>query len=97
MGYSRAIDRAPTAADFVGEVPGVSFQTPYGLATRGEDGKVSYAFTPEGEARYQRDLAAKKARFGPLPQTIAALPNLPQPDMTLEGSGFNPFTNSFVR
>jgi hypothetical protein len=94
--YQVQLDRAPSPGDFA-EHGGASFQTPYGIASRGPDGKVSYLFSPDGEARYQRDLAAKQQRFGPLPSLLSTLPNLPKPSLTLEGSGYNPFSNQFVR
>jgi hypothetical protein len=96
LSYHVQLDRAPSPGDFV-EHSGASFQTPYGVATRAADGKVSYQFTPDGEARYQRDLASKHQRFGPLPSLLSTLPNLPKPSLTLEGSGYNPFSNQFVR
>jgi len=90
------LDRAPTAADFAAQPVGVQFATPYGSATRGADGKISYQFSPEGEAKYRQAVAAKVQRFGPLPALIQGIPNLPQPPVSLESPSFNPFTGAWI-
>lgn len=93
--YYTQLDRAPRPVDFVGQPPGASILTPYGTATRDASGKITYTFNAGGEQKYKEAVAAKRQRFGPLPANLAAIPNLPQPPVTLEGRGYNPFQDSF--
>lgn len=89
------LNRVPSRQDWVGLMPGMRVNTPYGSAQLGSDGHPVIEFaSPEHEARYRNDEANYAKQYGPTP--FSNMPGAPQPQVRLGRYAYNPFQGSFL-
>ena len=76
-------------------VPGASVATPYGVAsTDPVTGKQTLALDAAGQQKYKESVAALRAKFT-LPSVMKGMTGLPQMELRLGASNFDPFTGRF--
>ena len=75
--------------------PGTSVQTPYGVATTGADGKQTLALDAAGQQKYKESVAALRGQLS-TPRVMKGMTGLPQMQLKLGASNFDPFMGRFV-
>lgn len=69
-------------------------QTPYGTASVGPDGKQSLALDAVGQQKFKESVAALRSKFV-TPRVLKGMQGLPQMDLKLGASNFDPFSGRF--
>ncbi len=85
-----SMERVPTAAERAELPQGVQIQTPFGMV----DNQGNLTPSPEGAAKYQEAVVAKRRKFGPHP--FAGDAGAPQPPVELGRRSINPFTGQWL-
>jgi len=84
---SQTIPRAGTI------VPGQAVQTPLGTVTDSPSGQ-KLALDANGQQKYKESMAALRGKFT-MPRVMKGMQGLPQMDLKLGASNFDPFSGRF--
>lgn len=84
---------SPTIPPAGSVMPGTTVQTPYGTVSADKPGVL--AMDANGQQRYKESVAKLRAKFA-TPRVMKGMAGLPQMDLKLGASNFDPFSGRFL-